>query len=173
MARVRFSCPKSPCTSPPSSLRRTDHHRPVLVNVSTYRTLISFGCSSQATTWVQEKGPLIIFGIYIAMLFAVSLLIPLFYFYGKRFRLWTGGRIREGPKKKSRSDASCTTSGADVGGLTKVMSSDTMATSEKGLIRVMSAETTSPGKSISKVTSMETVESIDQHVEGLKPKSAL
>jgi hypothetical protein len=65
----------------------------VLVNVTTWRTLISFAFSSNASTWVQQRGPLVIFGIYIAVLFVLGLLVPVLYFYGKRFRQWTGGRI--------------------------------------------------------------------------------
>ncbi len=56
----------------------------MLVNVPTYQTLISFGSTSYATTCVQQRGPLVIFGTYIGMLFLVSGFIPLFYFYGKR-----------------------------------------------------------------------------------------
>src|SRR3569833_3363504 len=66
---------------------------PELVNVTTFRTLISFAFYSHATTWVQERGPLVIFGIYIAVRFLISGVVPLFYFYGKQFRLWTSGRV--------------------------------------------------------------------------------
>jgi len=65
----------------------------VLVNVTTWRTIISFAFSSNASTWVQQRGPLVIFGVYIAVLFVLGLLVPVLYFYGKRFRRWTGGRV--------------------------------------------------------------------------------
>ena len=65
----------------------------VLVNVTTWRTIISFAFSSNASTWVQQRGPLVIFGIYIAVLFILGLLVPVLFFYGKRFRSWTGGRV--------------------------------------------------------------------------------
>ncbi len=130
---------------------------PVLVNVSTYRTLISFAISSHATTWVQERGPLMIFGIYIGCLFAISGLIPLFYYHGKRFRLWTAGRVGNMLGAESR----------DAPGLNTVVSSVTVATEEKSLV---GADDT---KSISKVTSVETVESIDGHVEARSTKSSL
>lgn len=66
---------------------------PVLVNVNTLRTMISFGFSSRASTWVQERGYLFVFGVYVAVLFILSTFLPVFYFYGKKFRLWTSGRV--------------------------------------------------------------------------------
>ncbi|CAK7206138.1 hypothetical protein SEUCBS139899_008922 [Sporothrix eucalyptigena] len=66
---------------------------PVLVNVNTLRTVISFGFSSHASSWVQDRGYLFVFGVYVAVLFLMLLLLPLFYVYGKTFRQWTSGRI--------------------------------------------------------------------------------
>lgn len=72
---------------------------PVLVNVNTLRTVISFGFSSHASSWVQERGYLFIFGVYVAVLFIMSMFIPLFYVFGKKFRQWTSGKIakEDGP----------------------------------------------------------------------------
>lgn len=66
---------------------------PVLVNVNTLRTVISFGFSSHASSWVQERGYLFVFGVYVAVLFVMSMFIPFFYVWGKKFRQWTSGRI--------------------------------------------------------------------------------
>ncbi|CAK7218216.1 hypothetical protein SBRCBS47491_003434 [Sporothrix bragantina] len=66
---------------------------PVLVNVNTLRTVISFGFSSHASSWVQQRGYLFVFGVYVAVLFVMMMFIPMFYIYGKKFRQWTSGRI--------------------------------------------------------------------------------
>ena len=57
----------------------------VLVNVTTWRTILSFAFSSNASTWIQQRGPLVIFGIYIAVLFILGLLVPVLFFYGYVF----------------------------------------------------------------------------------------
>ncbi|OAA65699.1 major facilitator superfamily transporter [Niveomyces insectorum RCEF 264] len=72
---------------------------PVLVSVNTMRTVISFGFSSYASTWVNDRGALFVFGVYIAILFAVSGFIPVFFFFGRRFRQWTSGRIKVRPEE--------------------------------------------------------------------------
>ncbi|ERT00551.1 hypothetical protein HMPREF1624_03925 [Sporothrix schenckii ATCC 58251] len=66
---------------------------PVLVNVNTLRTVISFGFSSHASSWVQQRGYLFVFGVYVAVLFVMAMFIPVFFVFGKKFRQWTSGRI--------------------------------------------------------------------------------
>ena len=66
---------------------------PVLVNVSSLRLIIAFFLSSEATTWVAEKGFLNTFAIYAEVMIVVSLGIPALYFWGKRIRLWTAGSV--------------------------------------------------------------------------------
>ena len=66
---------------------------PVLVNVSSLRIIIAFFLSSEATTWVAEKGFLSTFAIYAEVMIVVSLGLPLLYFFGKRIRLWTAGSV--------------------------------------------------------------------------------
>ena len=121
------------------------------MNVSTFRSLISFFFSSHAATWVQERGPLVVFGIYVGVLFISSGFIPIFFFFGKRFRLWTGGSVTKRNK------------------LHRALSAETVGTEIQSLNRVMSMETVGsssiPEKGVTKVTSMETVESLDGHLE--------
>jgi MFS family permease len=66
---------------------------PVLVNVSSLRLIIAFFLSSQATAWIAEKGFLGTFAIYAEAIIVVSLGIPLLYFFGKKMRVWTAGRV--------------------------------------------------------------------------------
>ena len=94
----------------------------VLVNVTTWRTIISFAFSSNASTWVQQRGPLVVFGIYIAVLFVLGLLVPVLYFYGKRFRQWTGGRIaKSGESTELRSSETLTPDGSSLSAIDKSM----------------------------------------------------
>lgn len=67
--------------------------RPVLVNVSSFRLIIGFGMSFDATTWVQQLGFLRSFAIYSGALAFLSLGLPLVYIYGKRIRAFTGGKL--------------------------------------------------------------------------------
>jgi hypothetical protein len=118
---------------------------PVLVNVSTFRTLISFGFSSNASSWVQQRGALVIFGIYIAVLFVMGWFVPLLYFYGKRFRQWTGGRVAKLEAMEQRQSAA-----TEAMKLHPTTSFDSIGSTDK--------------KNVVKVTSMETVESIDKRI---------
>ncbi|KAB5566134.1 major facilitator superfamily transporter [Coniochaeta sp. 2T2.1] len=72
---------------------------PVLVNVSSLRIIIAFFLSSEATTWVTQKGFLNTFAIYAEVMIVVSLGIPLLYFFGKRIRVWTVGSV-DGVKQR-------------------------------------------------------------------------
>lgn len=49
--------------------------------------------SFNATTWVEDLGFLRSFAIYAGALAIVSLGMPLVYFYGKRIRKFTGGKL--------------------------------------------------------------------------------
>lgn len=50
--------------------------------------------SFRATSWVEERGFLGSFAIYATVLAALSALLPVMYFYGKRIRQWTAGSVR-------------------------------------------------------------------------------
>lgn len=67
---------------------------PVLVNVSSLRIIIGFFVASLATTWVQEKGLLRTFVIYAEAMIVVFLSLPLLFFFGKKIRILTAGRIK-------------------------------------------------------------------------------
>lgn len=71
----------------------TNFHRPILVNVSSFRCIIGFAMSFKATTWVEDLGFLVSFSIYAGVLAFFSLMLPIFYFYGKRMRRWTSGTV--------------------------------------------------------------------------------
>ncbi|CAK7212195.1 hypothetical protein SCUCBS95973_001361 [Sporothrix curviconia] len=86
---------------------------PVLVNVNTLRTVISFGFSSHASSWVQDRGYLYVFGVYVAVLFVMMLFIPVFYVYGKKFRQWTSGRIAKKSRVFPSADSATTVAGHD------------------------------------------------------------
>ncbi|KAF2995290.1 hypothetical protein E8E14_002233 [Neopestalotiopsis sp. 37M] len=68
---------------------------PVLVNVSSLRIVIAFFLSSQVTVWVVEKGILNTFAIYAESLIVLSLGLPVLWFFGKRIRIWTAGRVED------------------------------------------------------------------------------
>jgi hypothetical protein len=68
-----------------------------LVNVSSFRCIIGFAFSFRATTWVEERGFMGSFAIYASILAVLSLFLPVFYIYGKRIRMWTGGTVK--PKR--------------------------------------------------------------------------
>lgn len=71
---------------------------PVLVNVSSLRIIIAFFISSLATTWVQEKGLLPTFVIYAETMIVLMLFIPVFWFLGKKIRVWTAGKVKAAGK---------------------------------------------------------------------------
>lgn len=50
--------------------------------------------SFRATTWVEERGFLGSFGIYAGVLGALTLLLPLLYFFGKKLRQFTAGTVK-------------------------------------------------------------------------------
>ncbi|KAI6351107.1 hypothetical protein MCOR25_010137 [Pyricularia grisea] len=67
---------------------------PVLVNVSSMRIIIAFFMASQATSWVQTKGAMATFAIYGETLIVVSLGIVVLFFFGKKIRRWTAGKVK-------------------------------------------------------------------------------
>ncbi|KAI6272230.1 hypothetical protein MCOR27_005317 [Pyricularia oryzae] len=67
---------------------------PVLVNVSSMRIMIAFFMASQATSWVQTKGAMATFAIYGETLIVVSLGIVVLFFFGKKIRSWTAGKVK-------------------------------------------------------------------------------
>lgn len=76
---------------------------PVLVNVSSLRLIIGFFFGSLATTWVQEKGLLPTFVIYAETMIVVLLIMPILFFYGKKIRTYTAGKVRGASKGDSDS----------------------------------------------------------------------
>ncbi|KIV98990.1 uncharacterized protein PV09_09270 [Verruconis gallopava] len=78
---------------------------PVLVNVSSFRCVVGFAMSFRATTWVEQRGFFGSFAIYAGVLAALTALLPLFYFYGKRFRQWTAGTIQNVASSDERKDS--------------------------------------------------------------------
>jgi len=76
-----------------SAPRANRARRPVLVNVSSFRLIVGFALSFNATSWVENLGFLKSFGLYSAVLGAAALLLPVMYLYGKRIRAWTAGRL--------------------------------------------------------------------------------
>jgi hypothetical protein len=83
--RVRFSVSLSKF--------HTNVQRPILVNVSSFRCIIGFAMSFKATTWIEQLGFLVSFSIYAGVLAFFVCMLPIFYFYGKRFRRWTSGTV--------------------------------------------------------------------------------
>ena len=75
---------------------------PVLVNVSSLRIIIAFFLSSQATTWVMNMGLLTTMSIYAVIMIVLALGIPGLFFYGKRMRQWTAGRVQNMESKPSK-----------------------------------------------------------------------
>lgn len=69
------------------------HDRPVLINVASFRLIIGFIMSFKAVDWVQDMGFFKSFGIYSIALGIACLGLPFVYFYGKRIRMWTAGRL--------------------------------------------------------------------------------
>ena len=80
--------------------------RPVLVNVSSLRLIISFFLASQATVWVAQRGLLAVFAIYAEAMLVLSLGIPGIFFFGKRLRQWTGGMVKGVRREKRRASDS-------------------------------------------------------------------
>ncbi|TLS22097.1 uncharacterized protein PpBr36_09239 [Pyricularia pennisetigena] len=66
---------------------------PVLINVASFRLIIGFIMSFKAVDWVQDLGFFKSFGIYSIALGVACLGLPFVYFYGKRIRMWTAGRL--------------------------------------------------------------------------------
>ncbi|SPO05542.1 uncharacterized protein DNG_08229 [Cephalotrichum gorgonifer] len=77
---------------------------PVLVNVSSLRLIIAFFFASQATVWIAERGLLSTFAIYAEIMLVLSLGIPGLFFFGKRLRQWTGGKVY-GVRDRKRKEA--------------------------------------------------------------------
>ena len=77
---------------------------PVLVNVSSLRLVISFFLSSQATLWIQQMGMMQTFTIYAEAMIVLSLGIPLLYFFGKKLRQKTAGKVH-GVREEKRAVA--------------------------------------------------------------------
>jgi hypothetical protein len=67
---------------------------PVLVNVSSLRIILAFFLSSKSTSWIAERGFLNTFVIYAEVMIVVSLGIPVLYFFGRKLRLLTAGRVQ-------------------------------------------------------------------------------
>lgn len=74
----------------------------MLVNVSSLRLIISFFLASQATVWVAERGLLAVFAMYAEIMLVLSLGIPALFFFGKRLRQWTGGKVQGVKKEKKK-----------------------------------------------------------------------
>ncbi|KAJ4424439.1 hypothetical protein N0V82_000961 [Gnomoniopsis sp. IMI 355080] len=74
---------------------------PVLVNVSSLRLIIGFFFGSLATTWVQQKGLLPTMVIYAEAMIVMLLSMPLLFFYGKKIRTYTAGKVKGSSKGDS------------------------------------------------------------------------
>lgn len=61
--------------------------------MSSFRCIIGFAMSFKATTWIENLGFLVSFSIYAAVLGFFALMLPIFYIYGKRIRMWTSGMV--------------------------------------------------------------------------------
>ncbi|TDZ53197.1 putative MFS-type transporter [Colletotrichum trifolii] len=81
---------------------------PVLVNVSSLRIVIAFFLASKATVWIAEQGALATFALYAEAIIILALGLPVLYFYGKRMRQVTAGKVeaKESDKEKQIDDAS-------------------------------------------------------------------
>jgi hypothetical protein len=79
---------------------------PVLVNVSSLRIILAFFIASKATVWISERGLLHTFAIYAEAMIVISLGLPLLYFFGKRIRQWTAGRVKKNIDEKKINDFS-------------------------------------------------------------------
>lgn len=75
---------------------------PVLVNVSSLRIIIAYFFASLATTWVQEKGLLPTFVIYAEVMIVLVLFMPVMWFFGKRIRMWTAGKVKAGVAQQEK-----------------------------------------------------------------------
>lgn len=58
--------------------------------------------SFRASTWITDLGYLGSFAIYAGVVGFGTILLPVFYFFGKKIRLWTAGTVRS----KERSNGS-------------------------------------------------------------------
>lgn len=82
---------------------------PVLVNVSSLRIIISYFFTSKSTAWIAEKGFMNTFVIYAEVMIVTSLGVPLLYFFGRKLRQWTAGRVQSArgfPPEKVLDDGS-------------------------------------------------------------------
>lgn len=79
---------------------------PVLVNVSSLRIAIAYFLASRATSWVQEMGLLPTFVIYAETMIVLLLFTPLLWFFGKRLRMWTAGKVKDGQKRAALDEQS-------------------------------------------------------------------
>ncbi|RYP85954.1 hypothetical protein DL770_004967 [Monosporascus sp. CRB-9-2] len=78
---------------------------PVLVTVSTFRLIFGFLLNFNVTTWIDNMGFFGAFSVYSGTIFGVALLLPVIFFYGKRIRHWSAGRLeRTENKAKKMSD---------------------------------------------------------------------
>ncbi|KAK3303116.1 major facilitator superfamily domain-containing protein, partial [Chaetomium strumarium] len=68
---------------------------PVLVNVSSLRIIIGFFVSSKSTSWIAQRGFLNTFVVYAEVMIVASLGVPLLYFFGRKLRQWTAGRVQK------------------------------------------------------------------------------
>ncbi|PKS12348.1 hypothetical protein jhhlp_001648 [Lomentospora prolificans] len=82
---------------------------PVLVNVSSLRLIIAFFLASQATVWISQRGLLWTFAIYAEVMLVLSLGIPGLFFFGKRMRQWTAGKVYGRRVEKQREPATPST----------------------------------------------------------------
>ncbi|KAH8899837.1 MFS general substrate transporter [Thozetella sp. PMI_491] len=77
---------------------------PVLVNVSSLRIIIAFFVSSMTTEWISTKGFLNVFAVFGEVMIVAALGLPLLYFFGKRIRVWTAGKVEKKQAAKNVDD---------------------------------------------------------------------
>lgn len=76
----------------------------MLVNVSSFRLIIGFAMSFDATQWVQDLGFMKSFAIYAGALGVTTLGLPFVYIYGKRIRAFTGGKLDKSSFREETDD---------------------------------------------------------------------
>ncbi len=90
----------------PCSEGTNSWNRPVLVNVSSLKIIITFFAASNVTTWLVQDGPIRLFAVFAEMLIVISMGIPILFFTGKRLRQLTGAKVRsKDAEKLSRKDS--------------------------------------------------------------------
>lgn len=123
----------------------------MLVNVSSFRLIIGFALSFNATSWVEQLGFLQSFAVYSGALALLALGLPLVYIYGKRIRAFTAGKLVNpggggaGYGVDGKGDGGSEGNLATVVGEEDDISGGKFSPRDDGLFRVESTKANSPG----------------------------